>query len=62
MLANFLRLCGEGDGLLLDRISGSFALAGFGPGSVASGDRQDGAPSVSALEAAAAAGRAEVVR
>ena len=32
LLANFLRLCGEGDGLLLDRASGSFALAGFGSG------------------------------
>lgn len=30
LLANFLRLCGEGDGLLLDGVSGSFALAGFG--------------------------------
>ena len=30
MLANFLRLCGEGDGLLLDQASGSFALTGFG--------------------------------
>jgi para-aminobenzoate synthetase component II len=30
LLANFLRLCGEGDGILLDRASGSFALTGFG--------------------------------
>jgi para-aminobenzoate synthetase component 2 len=32
LLANFLRQCGEGDGLLLDQASGSFALAGFGQG------------------------------
>jgi para-aminobenzoate synthetase component 2 len=32
LLANFLRLCGEGDGVLLDQASGSFALAGFGSG------------------------------
>lgn len=29
LLANFLRLCGEGDGILLDDVSGSFALAGL---------------------------------
>ena len=29
LLANFLRLCGEGDGLLLDQATGPFALAGF---------------------------------
>lgn len=29
LLANFLRLCGEGDGILLDQATGSFALAGF---------------------------------
>jgi len=32
LLANFLKLCGEGDGVLLDQASGSFALAGFGQG------------------------------
>jgi hypothetical protein len=32
LLANFLRLCGEGDGILLDQASGSFALSGFGHG------------------------------
>jgi anthranilate synthase/aminodeoxychorismate synthase-like glutamine amidotransferase len=32
LLANFLRQCGEGDGLLLDQASGSFALVGFGRG------------------------------
>jgi para-aminobenzoate synthetase component 2 len=32
LLANFLRLCGEGDGVLLDSASGSFALSGFGEG------------------------------
>jgi len=32
LLANFLRLCAEGDGILLDQVSGSFALAGFGQG------------------------------
>ena len=30
LLANFLRLCREGDGILLDRATGSFALSGFG--------------------------------
>jgi hypothetical protein len=29
LLANFLRLCGEGDGILLDQATGPFALAGF---------------------------------
>jgi hypothetical protein len=29
LLANFLRLCGEGDGILLDQATGSFALVGF---------------------------------
>jgi para-aminobenzoate synthetase component 2 len=29
LLANFLRLAGEGEGLLLDQVSGTFALAGF---------------------------------
>ena len=29
LLANFLRLCGEGDGILLDQATSSFALAGF---------------------------------
>lgn len=37
LLANFLRQCGEGDGLLLDQVSGSFALAGFGQGAAALG-------------------------
>jgi hypothetical protein len=32
LLANFLRLCGEGDGRLLDQASGSFALSGFAQG------------------------------
>jgi para-aminobenzoate synthetase component 2 len=35
LLANFLRQCGEGDGLLLDQVSGSFALAGFRQGAAA---------------------------
>ena len=30
LLANFLRLAGEGEAALLDQASGSFALAGFG--------------------------------
>lgn len=48
MLANFLRLCGEGDGLLLDQTSGSFALTGFGSGQ--------------GTETVAAAGRVEGIR
>jgi hypothetical protein len=48
MLANFLRLCGEGDGLLLDQTPGSFALTGFGSGL--------------AIETVAAAGRGEGIR
>jgi len=32
LLANFLRQCGEGNGLLLDQTTGSFALDGFGGG------------------------------
>jgi para-aminobenzoate synthetase component 2 len=37
LLANFLRLCGEGDGILLDGAAGSFALSGFGEGVGADG-------------------------
>ncbi|HEY5486842.1 MAG TPA: aminodeoxychorismate/anthranilate synthase component II [Candidatus Limnocylindrales bacterium] len=52
LLANFLRQCGEGDGLLLDQASGSFALAGFGRG----------ADAVALAPAAVATGRVEAGR
>jgi hypothetical protein len=41
LLANFLRLAGEGEASLLDQASGSFALAGFGE-VAASHHRPDG--------------------
>ena len=70
LLANFLRLCGEGDGILLDQASGSFALAGFGQGVAAdsvAAPAVAGAPSAPAQPSAssqqpAAAGRVEVLR
>jgi len=52
LLANFLRQCGEGDGLLLDQASGSFALVGFGRG----------ADAVALAPAAVTAGRVEAGR
>jgi para-aminobenzoate synthetase component 2 len=63
LLANFLRLCGEGDGILLDKATGSFALAGFGQGA----DGETVATPVAAVAAhatnsVAAAGRVEAVR
>jgi para-aminobenzoate synthetase component 2 len=51
LLANFLRQCGEGDGVLLDGVSGSFALTGFG-------ETDDAV----APKSAAATGRVEAVR
>jgi hypothetical protein len=43
LLANFLRLCGEGDGILLDQATGSFALAGFVQDTAASTGRVEAA-------------------
>jgi para-aminobenzoate synthetase component 2 len=60
LLANFLRLCGEGDGILLDQASGSFALTGFGAKEPAAT-----APAPAAATAAhsvAASGGVEAVR
>jgi len=51
LLANFLRQCGEGDGIVLDQASGSFALTGLGTGDAGSGTGSAGA-----------AGRTEVAR
>ena len=60
LLANFLRLAGEGEGNLLDRVSGTFALSGLdGDGTVGG----PGAASESAAESVAAgAGRVEAFR
>jgi para-aminobenzoate synthetase component 2 len=52
LLDNFLRLAGEGEGRLLDRVSGSFALSGL-----ESVDVTDGASGEAAVAAAAAAGK-----
>jgi anthranilate synthase/aminodeoxychorismate synthase-like glutamine amidotransferase len=61
LLANFLRLCGEGDGILLDQASGSFALSGFGRGvEVEAMAVPAGGPV--AVTAVAASGRVEAVR
>ncbi|HEX7495545.1 MAG TPA: aminodeoxychorismate/anthranilate synthase component II [Candidatus Limnocylindrales bacterium] len=63
MLANFLRLAGEGEGILLDRVSGTFALSGL------DGDGAAGEPAAAASVAksvaqsvATVAGRVEAVR
>ncbi len=63
LLANFLRLAGEGQAHLLDRASGSFALSGFEiEGEGEGGETPLGVPVRSRGEEAAAIGRAEVVR
>ena len=61
LLANFLRLAGEGEASLLDRASGSFALAGFATEPSAAPTRPD-RPIEPRTAAAAGAGRAEIVR
>jgi para-aminobenzoate synthetase component 2 len=63
LLANFLRLAGEGEASLLDRASGSFALAGFAtePSAAGAPNRPD-RPIEPRTAAAAGAGRAEIVR
>ena len=71
LLANFLRLCGEGDGILLDGASGSFALAGLPEVDVA-GTTEPAATAAAGFRprtsvrpessSAAASGRVEVVR
>ncbi|MGD0863160.1 MAG: aminodeoxychorismate/anthranilate synthase component II [Candidatus Limnocylindrales bacterium] len=70
LLANFLRLTGEGDAALLDRASGSFALAGFA-GSRGAAGSQGATRELGGAEApieiqeateAAVAGRREIVR
>jgi len=63
LLANFLRLAGEGDASLLDDATGSFALAGFG----GSAELEAVAVAASAAEihasaSVAAAGRGEAIR
>jgi GMP synthase-like glutamine amidotransferase len=67
LLANFLRLAGEGEGALLDRVSGTFALSGLDGdeevGESASSVGQRGASSESVAESVAAgAGRVEAFR
>jgi hypothetical protein len=63
LLANFLRLAGEGDASQLDDATGSFALAGFG----GSAELEAVAVAASAAEihasaSVAAAGRGEAIR
>jgi hypothetical protein len=60
LLANFLRLCGEGDGRLLDQASGSFALSGFAQGVDVAAMAMPAGSDTS--KAAAASGPAEAVR
>ena len=70
LLANFLRLAGEGEAALLDEVAGSFALAGMAGDNVASAEPAAGQSPVPATHAApthteqeaAVAGRVEVVR
>jgi para-aminobenzoate synthetase component 2 len=61
LLANFLRLCGEGDGILLDQTSGSFALTGFGQAAPAA-TAPTAPASGPAANSVAASGRVEAVR
>jgi hypothetical protein len=63
LLANFLRLAGEGEAALLDYASGTFALAGFGGEHGAAEPTAAGArtQAANAIEAAVA-GRVEIVR
>jgi hypothetical protein len=63
LLANFLRLAGEGEAALLDHASGTFALAGFGGEHGAAEPAAAGTPieTANATEAAVA-GRVEMVR
>ena len=60
ILANFLRLCGEGDGVLLDQAGGPFALAGFVR--EVDSDPAAAAETTPKANAPAAAGRLETVR
>jgi para-aminobenzoate synthetase component 2 len=70
LLANFLRLCAEGDGILLDQVSGSFALAGFGQGTpiepvtgmAMAAPATATPPQTDHTQQPAAAGRVEVLR
>jgi anthranilate synthase/aminodeoxychorismate synthase-like glutamine amidotransferase len=55
LLANFLRLAGEGEASLLDQASGSFALAGFSEVAAASDDGTDGGGAQTGLSGAAPA-------
>jgi anthranilate synthase/aminodeoxychorismate synthase-like glutamine amidotransferase len=63
MLANFLRLAGEGEGILLDRVSGTFALSGLdGDGAVGEPGAAASVAESLAASVAAGAGRVEAVR
>jgi hypothetical protein len=63
LLANFLRLAGEGEATLLDQASGSFALAGLGGEQIAaSGSDSDRQIGTRDAAEAAVAGRGEIGR
>jgi para-aminobenzoate synthetase component II len=66
LLANFLRLAGEGEAALLDEVAGSFALAGMAGDDVGAAEQSPGpathAASTHTEQEAAVAGRVEVVR
>jgi len=64
LLANFLRLAGEGEAALLDQASGSFALAGFGGehGAAAEHGAAERDNETADATVAAVAGRVEMVR
>jgi anthranilate synthase/aminodeoxychorismate synthase-like glutamine amidotransferase len=65
LLANFLRLAGEGEAELLDDATGSFALAGFGESpekGAAAAASYAASATPSPRESAAAAGRGEAIR
>ena len=66
LLANFLRLAGEGEAALLDEVAGSFALSGLAGDDVGVAEQSPGPATHAATthteREAAVAGRVEVVR
>jgi hypothetical protein len=61
LLANFLRLSGEGEAALLDEVAGSFALAGLGD-NVASAEPAARPATTHGEQEASLTGRMEAVR
>jgi hypothetical protein len=62
LLANFLRLSGEGEAALLDEVAGSFALSGLAGDDVASAEPAARPATTRSEQEASLAGRMEAVR